>query len=451
MTQDDSVPIEEDPVLGGPGRLRRMPPHASRVLWLGAALAAVSVQAQTAPVASVSSAAGDNNGIRFGPGRLHPYLDLELRYDSAALYAPVNPADPASALELKPELIMHFRPGFRFDVSGTDTSFGLNAFYDYVWYTGALTSGSADASRSEAGADMHGEFNREGPVEFDVGDSFSRNAQPHDIGLGLAVISLYNQLRLTVPIRPGGRALEFRPHGEYAVEFFGSYSGLPPGAGACPAGTCPPTASDPSSADYQQYSGGLDVHWKFLPQTAVLFESSYEGRSYFHPAAGAVPPGSLLKLRAGMAGLVTPKIQVVLKAGYAIGFSGAASTFIFQTEGTWLPNETSAVTLGVLRDVDPSVGAASATDLRAYLNSRTFIIGRLGLHLNFAYDLISFTQGRGQQDQLFSIDLGPEYAVARWFIVGAGYVFSKRTSDYASSLPLNYSRNEAYLRLTFTY
>jgi len=134
-----------------------------------------------------------------------------------------------------------------------------------------------------------------------------------------------------------------------------------------------------------------------------------------------------------------------------IGFSGAASTFIFQTEGTWLPNETSAVTLGVLRDVDPSVGAASATDLRAYLNSRTFLIGRLGLHLNFAYDLISFTQGRGQSDQLFSLDLGPEYAVARWFIVAAGYVFSKRTSDYASSLPLNYTRNEAYLRLTFTY
>jgi hypothetical protein len=30
-------------------------------------------------------------------------------------------------------------------------------------------------------------------------------------------------------------------------------------------------------------------------------------------------------------------------------------------------------------------------------------------------------------------------------------VFTKRSSDYAQSLPLNYSRNEAYLRLTFTY
>jgi hypothetical protein len=30
-------------------------------------------------------------------------------------------------------------------------------------------------------------------------------------------------------------------------------------------------------------------------------------------------------------------------------------------------------------------------------------------------------------------------------------VFSKRSSDYEQSLPLNYTRNEVYLRLTFTY
>jgi len=101
------------------------------------------------------------------------------------------------------------------------------------------------------------------------------------------------------------------------------------------------------------------------------------------------------------------------------------------------------------------VGAASATDFRAYLNMKTFLIGRLGLHLNFSYDLVSFTagsaQGRGGKDQLFTIDVGPEYQVARWLIISAGYVFSSRSSDATSSLPLNYTRNEAYIRFTFTY
>lgn len=426
--------------------MRRMPPHAARLLWIGALLGSLSVQAQA--TGTVSAARGENNGIRFGPGRLHPYLDLELRYDSAALYAPTDPANLNSPLELRPELLMHFRPGFRFDVPGTDIAFGLNAFYDYVWYTGALTSGSSSASRSEAGAEMHGEFNREGAVEVQIGDSFSRSDRPRDIGLGIAVVSLYNQVRLAVPIHPGGRAFDVRPHGEYAVELFGQYSGAPATIGQCSPGT---NCTQPSDSNYQQYSGGLDLHWKFLPQTALLFESSYVGRSYFNSSPNNVPPGSLLKLQTGLAGLVTPRIQVVLKIGYAIGFSGATSTLIGQAEGTWTPTETSALTLGILRDAMPTVGAASATDLRPYLNAKTFLIGRLGLHLNLAYDIINFTQGRGQTDQLFSIDTGLDFAITRWLITSAGYVFSKRSSDYATSLPLNYSRNEAYLRLTFTY
>jgi len=345
---------------------------------------------------------------------------------------------------------MHFRPGFRLDVPGTDVTFGLNGFYDYVWYTGLISNTSAP-SHSEAGADMHAEVNREGTVGLEVADKFSRSQLPQDIGVGVAVISLYNQLRLTAPIRPGGRAFEIRPHGEYTVEFFGSYSGIPQGIGPCPPSTCPGNPSDPGVNDYQNYAGGLDIHWKFLPQTALVFESNFEGRSYFHPDSSVVPPGKILKLVAGAQGLVTPKIQAILKAGYAIGFDGAASTFIGRAEMTWNPNELSAVTVGVLRDVNNAVGSASATDLRAYLNSKTFLIGRLGLHGNFAYDLISFTQGRGQSDQLFSLDLGPDFGVTRWFILSAGYVFSKRTSDYQASLPLNYTRNEIYLRLTFTY
>lgn len=426
-----------------------MSPHVTGVLLLGALVATTSTYAQVSgPV--ISTPLGENNGIRVGPGRLHPYFDLEGRYDSAAVYVPVDPNNPAAGVELKGDILMHFRPGFRLDVPGTDLTFGFNGFYDYVWYTGLISKTSAP-SHSEAGADMHAEVNREGAVGLEVADSFARSDRPRDIGVGVAVISLYNQLRLTAPIRPGGRAFEVRPHGDYTVEFFGAYSGLPPGIGPCPPGTCPGNPSDPSVNDYQNYAGGLDIHWKFLPQTALVFESNFEGRSYFHPDSSVVPPGKMLKLRAGAQGLVTPKIQAILKAGYAIGFDGAASTFIGQAEMTWSPNELSTVTPGVLRDVNNAIGAASATDLRAYLNSKTFLIGRLGLHLNFAYDLINFTQGRGKTDQLFSVDLGPDYAIARWFILSAGYVFSKRTSDYQSSLPLNYTRNEVYLRLTFTY
>src|SRR5215831_6660510 len=166
--------------------------HASRLLLLGAIVGALAAPAQVGISSGGTSnptPLGENNGIRFGPGRLHPYFDLEGRYDSAAVYVPSDPNDATKPYELKGDILMHFRPGFRLDVPGTDVTFGLNGFYDYVWYTGLLTSGSSAASRSEAGADMHAEINREGSVEFDVGDTFSRSDRPRDIGLGVAVIS----------------------------------------------------------------------------------------------------------------------------------------------------------------------------------------------------------------------------------------------------------------------
>ena len=58
---------------------------------------------------------------------------------------------------------------------------------------------------------------------------------------------------------------------------------------------------------------------------------------------------------------------------------------------------------------------------------------------------------RGGKDQLFTVDVGPEFQVARWLIISAGYVFSNRSSDATDTLSLNYTRNEAYLRFTFTY
>ena len=431
----------------GPERWRRGSRRAVRVLALFALVGGGVVHAQPAAQSAVSQW-NENNGIRVGPGRLHPYLDIEPTYDSAAIYVPTQKDNPASPYVLDPEIIIHFRPGLRLDVPGTDATFRLNAFYDYVWFTGILTSGSSAASLSEAGADLHAELNTQGAVEVDIGDTFARSARPQDIGLGTAVISLYNQLRLRTPIHPGGRAFEVIPHGAYTVEFFSNYSGLPPGAGPCPPGSC---SNDPSSQNYQDYAGGLDIHWKFLPQTALIFESNYEGRAYFNPV-GQVPPGQVLTLLAGAQGLVTPRIQAILKGGYAIGFSGAASTFIGRAEGTWTPNEYSSLTLGVARDVNNAVGAASATDLRFYLTGKLFLLGRLQLHTEIAYDLVSFTQGRGGQDQLFGFDVGADYAVTKWLIVAGGYAFSKRTSpDFTTSLPLNFSRNQVYLRVTLTY
>src|SRR3974390_3026469 len=100
-----------------------MSPHVTRGLLLAALVATMSSYAQSSYAGSVSTPLGDNNGIRFGPGRLHPHFALGGRSGSAAIYVPSVANAPASPYQLKPEILMHFRPGFRLDVPGTDVTF----------------------------------------------------------------------------------------------------------------------------------------------------------------------------------------------------------------------------------------------------------------------------------------------------------------------------------------
>jgi hypothetical protein len=67
----------------------------------GKALAAVLIAS-----AASAAAASPGNGIRLGgsEGRLHPFLDVELRYDSNVSYTPAN--------EAVADLILHARPGW---------------------------------------------------------------------------------------------------------------------------------------------------------------------------------------------------------------------------------------------------------------------------------------------------------------------------------------------------
>ena len=55
-----------------------MSPHAARVLLLGALVGPLVAHAQDS-TGVATTPLGENNGIRIGPGRLHPYLDLEGR------------------------------------------------------------------------------------------------------------------------------------------------------------------------------------------------------------------------------------------------------------------------------------------------------------------------------------------------------------------------------------
>jgi hypothetical protein len=428
---------------------------ATWVLLLAPSEAAAQAQDSTDGTPEVlSGEKPQENGFKIGPGRLHLYITEELEYNSAAVILPTSSA-PGAPFAIDGEMILHTRPGVNLEIDGDNNSFGLSGDVDYLWYTGWITPGDSYASRLDAAADLHGSFNKNGVIGFNIGDTFSRSANTYTPSIPVGVISLYNQARLEVPIRPGGGALEIVPHVAYGVELFSQYSGVAPGDPACADPTSPCNPANLSQYNYQDLTSGLDVRLKFLPQTAFLFTSSYDARFYSNTTVN--PDASELKLQVGLAGLITTKLAVIFKVGWAQGFgTGHLSTVIGQAEVTWHATELASLSVGFLRDVYPVSGNGSYIDDRPYINGKVFLGGRLSLSLTAAYDFFDFAQGdpttptASRNDTQLSANLLCEYQVLRWFIVGAGFLVAHHTSTDTLDT-LNYTQWQPYVQVTFTY
>jgi hypothetical protein len=234
--------------------------------------------------------------------------------------------------------------------------------------------------------------------------------------------------------------------------------------------------------DYYVNNALLNVMWRFLPKTSILFNSNYAAVGYPNVGTGANAnaPLGLFNATLGLSGLVTSRIEVILKAGYAqtilnsgdemnipgLQATGNQHTFVGQAQLGYLFSSTAFIRVGYARLLLPSPTVlAYYSDDRPYLNVRALLGGRVTLHLDFTYDILNFPlngEGMpvGRTDQNMNVDLGPEVEVLRWLIVSAGYVFSNHASDDAAAFVYittsafggyGYSNNEVYLKVTAIY
>jgi hypothetical protein len=378
------------------------------------------------------------NGIKVGEGRLHPFLGLDLRYDSAAGFFGTND-------QLQPEIIAHIMPGLRLQVPGSDFDLNLDGRLDYVRYTGWLSSGSQNASRLQASADLTTAIHKNGSMELDLADHFFRSDRTSNLAVGVGVLSLYNDVHAGVPVRPGGGALEITPAIDYDVELFQSISAI--ATPNCTDPICDPTQVP--SMNYQTVRPALEGRWKFLPKTAVLVEARMDFRSYIN--GGANPPAQLLKVWAGLAGLITPKLAGTIKAGYSQDFgSSAVHTILAQLELNFLMTETTHIKFGGIRETQPVPVYGTYADTRGYVDASILLGGRLTLRNVDSIDYVTFYSGSGRHDTIFSVDLGPEYQFARWLSGRVGYILTSRSSNLAIS-SINFTRHEALIQVMFTY
>lgn len=392
-------------------------------------------------------------GFKVGEGRLHPFLEVDGRFDSLVGY--FNNNQPS------PEIILHFRPGLKFDLDTPSTFVAFNGSGEYLWYTGALSPGSKPLSRFQANVGVDAKFNRDGAVEFNVGDNLVRSDRTQNPALGVGAISLYNSVYVSAPIHPGGRALEVTPKVGWGVEFFEPLlTGILPG---CATGN---TQCDPATVSRSNYSNlnfGANARWKFLPKTALMIDVNADWRTYF--AGAAVQPDKVIfRAQAGIAGLISPRIAVTLLAGYGGDFTnGSIHTFIANAEFSYTVTEQSRIAVGYMRTVLPVPVLGSMVDDRGYLRGGVgFFGGRLLLNAQVAADYLTFLAQpmaaappmNARNDFLLSLSAGPTVIITSWLDVSANYAFTFRTSTSATTsglASLNYPRHEAFLRLTAHY
>ena len=127
------------------------------------------------------------NGIKIGDGRLHPYFDLEARYDSAVTYS--------SNTTLAGDIPFRFRPGLIFELPGTDNIIHFNGNAEYVLYPGFFSSSTRSASRFQTDVSLDAAFNKTGAVEFQIGDQLVRSDRTNNAALTVGVLSIYNNAR----------------------------------------------------------------------------------------------------------------------------------------------------------------------------------------------------------------------------------------------------------------
>jgi hypothetical protein len=415
---------------GGEGNGRMSTSIARRA---GRAAAAVLALALAAPAAG-----SPGNGIRLGgsEGRMHPYLEVEDRYDSNIYYD-----ENKNAVG---DMVLHVRPGFDLAVPGELVAAELGGSMDWVQYLGlGKNERTSDLPKLYGQASLGLSLNRRGQLGLEVDDEFRRAQGSTALTLSNAVVSNYNALRVRAPYRPGGGALVFTASGSWALESFEAF---------IPEPICAVCSGSVASLGYNEFRAGGDVKWHFLPRTSATLQGGWFSRV---PNDSTLSNVTGLEAQAGFNGLVTPHVTATLKAGYSGTLqvaTGNVSTWLATVEGEWLATDSASVKAGWTHGLGVDPGPVLFTAHRVYGSGRILLAGRYAARADASFETRAYSPGSASAG-VVRIEPALEAGIARWMTASLGYAYSRRTSSaFVAALPgFDFTKNETWLRLAVRY
>lgn len=411
----------------------------------------IALAAAAVVCAATPARAGDSNGLRVADGRVHPSLEVEGRYDTAAVMVEA----PGGVYLIPADLILHLRPGVQYLYDSSKTTITLRVKGDYALYTGMRDTATRSASHPQGEAEARFLFNKDGRVAFGIGDVAWYREGSELPTFQVGVLALGNEADAKFVIRPAG-ALEIEPSYRFVVE---TYQGINGGVALPTCDRANSAECDPNYVDlYDNYThhGGLLLKWRLFPKTHVFLDPTYWARDYVNTwEASKSLQGVAVSF--GASSLLTGKSALSASVGWSRSlYTELFSAFIGKAEFVYMPLEDAELRLGVSRSVLPTAGSGVAyreTKVLAkglYPVAASVALRGMGW-ISVLNPFLATTAG-GQTGAGF--DAGVDYDFKAWLQFGGGIAYQKRTAGDGGFVYLgqpSFTRTEAYFKTTVSY
>jgi hypothetical protein len=399
-----------------------------------------------AVVAGGGAARAEGPGIRLGDRLvLHLGLGAEIRYDSNVFFQSSNTTG-SFLLGVLPSIDLATRPPIRGGSQPHTIDFRFHAGMRYNEF---LTSNDAVRQHRSFALDL-GILTTLFPyyaLSVDLYDNYARTTQPPYTEVPFNLDRDTNDLGVRFRYAPGGRRLELQLSYTFGIDFF----------------------EVQQLRDFDLYAHKLNLRasWRFYPKTAVYINASETIYQYPHHGNFSHSDSYPFHVELGVIGLVTVKLAVNLWVGYGNGFyvSGPSpNTAVGGLDLRWRPSIFSSGTLGYRHDFANSL-LGSFYDIDSVYAAWVQQIWRFSASARLGYQNQRFqgippTQAvpsTTRTDNYISFDARVDYPFKDWLIASLGYDLQWNTSNeplnlgVAGIVPVDYTKNEVYLRLSVLY
>jgi len=399
-------------------------------------------------------------GIRTGNLELHPSVGAEFGYDSNFFRASESEG-PVKALKLRvtPSLTLSTLGDRRRNGPPTDVVFTAGAHASYFELF-PLNSGDSDATKRRnvsMGADAKVDVFSRRKIGFDLLAAYLRMIEGEGRTEDLAGEG-FNRDTLRggggITWRPGGGNFEWRGGYVATYNFFEN------------------SAYD--SLANLQHEVNTRGRWRFLPRSALLFDTAYTFIRYTHGDTEQTN-GDALRSRIGFHGLVTYHLALLGMLGWATSFYENSDTSIRarqydsvvgSAEARWfiqprpdleqatITSGLSSVAVGYNRSFSNSYLGSFYQSDRGYLNFDMFLVGAIAAGLQFGVSHVGYPEIRDANNVLIHDSFGQwridarafgEYRFTDTLAANLTFMYDQVNSPAINNEELKYDRWQAYL------